>query len=156
MLPRYTTPMDRAVLAGLEASSIGIAETGNGQRLAFVAATDEIQSIELAHGFRAERLWLQVAFAVTMLGLGLYGLGPFVAEALSDEPTMTYIHFGYVGGGIFFAVGGLIALVGALRRGPHLKIHTARGVRRLVVRDVCTREQMDEFLTNARRVLGLG
>jgi hypothetical protein len=123
----------------------GILERGHRdrrQRLAFIA-NDGIERLEFGHGFVAERLPLQLAFALAVLALGVYlavnGGGRFFRAGLFCAPL-----------GVFF-------VFASLRRGRYLRVVTRRGDRKLHVHGDWRQEEAEQFVNEgAARAVDAG
>jgi hypothetical protein len=130
-------------LANLEVTPDGIAERSGEQRIAFVPR-DGIERLEVAHGFVAERQLVQLVIGALLIVSGVYLVGAVrivTARTLLLGPSLI--------------VFGILAVTTSLRRGRHLRVQTARGVRKLRLDRRSDELTEQSFLAEARRILAL-
>jgi hypothetical protein len=141
-----------AILNNIEVKPTGICERDHLhlQRLAFVPQQG-IQRLEIARGFVAERQLLQLLLGGLLVWAGVHLFWPLLLMVLGSPEPAGRAAFG----GFFLGSFGVIVFAGALRRGLHLRIETSAGTRKLIVRGQHELPERDQFLVDARRVLGL-
>ena len=137
----------------VEVGPTGLVERDGRQRIAFVPRA-EIESVALAHGFVAERQLAQLAMAVVLATIGGWLQLPmwlelFVAGRYGGS-RLTWV-------GLFMATFAVAIVVGALKRGPYLRVTTRTGVRKLPFRRArgLDGEQAHRFVDDVRRRLGV-
>jgi hypothetical protein len=135
---------DQASLNNIDVTPKGLTERDRNQVIVFVPR-EGVRVLEIADGFVAERQLAQLVFGGVLLAIGLYAFA-HLAGARSSRFAIA---------GICMATFGVIVVVGALRRGPHLRVTTTETTRKLIIRGAHDARACQEFLTEARRILGI-
>jgi hypothetical protein len=138
----------------VEVSPEGLVERDGSRRLASIPR-HEIESVALGDGLIAERLLLQLVVAAGLVCAGGYLFSGVVRRIIFDSGPMTGSRVGAIG--FFVLCFGVAALASSLRRGPHLRVTTRRGVRKLCFRRdrYYDAQQASAFVDDARRILSL-
>jgi hypothetical protein len=138
----------------VEVSTEGLVERDGTRRLASIPR-QEIESVGLGDGFVAERPILQLVVAAALVFAGAYLFAGIIRRVIFDSGPMIGSRIGAIG--FFVLCFGVGALVSSLRRGPHLRVTTRRGVRKLTFRRDRNYDarQASAFVDDVRRILSI-
>jgi hypothetical protein len=138
----------------VEVSPEGLVERDGRRRLASIPR-QEIESVALGDGLVAERLILQLVVAAALVFAGGYLFSGIVRKVIFDSGPMIGSRIGAIG--FFLLCFGVAALASSLRRGPHLRVTTRRGVRKLIFRRdrYYDARQASAFVDDVRRILSI-
>jgi hypothetical protein len=140
MSSESTTSTNQVSYLNIMISEKGLSEFSHGKRLIFIPK-EQVQSIEIKFGTRAERPLMQMILGVLLAGLGIVGFSFVLTGGLRG------LRWGL--GFIVFGGLGVFCLYEALKKGYYLQIISTNDTRKLVFSGAVQKAELSQFLTKA-------
>lgn len=134
------TPTNQVSYLNIVISENGLSEFSHGKRLIFIPK-EQIQSVEIKFGARAERPLVQMIFGILLAGLGTVGLSVVLTGGLRG------LRWGL--GFIVFGGLGVFCLYEALKKGYYLQIISTNDTRKLQFSGTIQKAELSQFVEQA-------
>ncbi|HXA15955.1 MAG TPA: hypothetical protein VN380_03130 [Thermoanaerobaculia bacterium] len=139
---------DYVEYASVRLGADGAAEMDGNRRLVYISRA-EVMRLELVHGSAAERPWLSLTIAVILMAVALLGPAMLLLALLGrgtvEVKFVTSIAF-------IVPAAWLLDLV--IRRRWFLKVHSAKGSRKLIFGKASDPVAMQQFVVSAKERFG--
>jgi hypothetical protein len=135
-----TIPAKQISFSDVEVSERGVSQLSHGKRTIFIPK-EQIKSIEIRFGSRAERPLIQTILGALLVGLGVAGVVILISAGYAGlRWGVGFLIFGGLGGFCLYEV---------LRKGYYLKVMFSNDARKLLFNGAVSRPELSSFIKEA-------